>query len=170
MEAVLKTNAKPALIGPTPEQIAKGDYVRKFVMNAESATEAMAHVSKHDPVSRWKAAGRLTDGQSVAIDHVRRLWELSGLRQAVTANYGVPGGQGSSELRAATEIDARHDLHRMQEYIPLAYWSVFENVCRWGEPAGVAGSSLGFGSRSGNDRAHTIVCFVADIVAMKERL
>lgn len=147
----------------TPEMKAKGTYQgeRRIVNN-------------HDPVARWLSATppRLSDSQKRSIDHVRRLWELSGLQQRVTANYGQAiGGIGSTEHRAHLEIEAREDLHRIKGYFagPLStYFDVFENVCRWGEPAGVAGSTLGFGNRSAQDRAHTIVCFVADYVAARE--
>jgi hypothetical protein len=144
----------------TPEQRAKGTYEgeRRIVNN-------------HDPVQRWIAAGKLTDGQQHAIGFVRRLWEIAGLERPVTASYGhVARGGGCAERRAVVEIDAREDLHRVQDYVPRPYWSVFEQVCRFGEPAGVAGSTLGFGGRSAQDRAHTVVCFVADVVAMRERL
>jgi hypothetical protein len=156
---------------PTPEQLAKGGFTRDFITHVETATKATAYRAAHDPVERWEAAGRMSDNQMIAIGLVRRLWRLTGLSQIVTANYGtrIPGA-GNVEARAATEIDARHDLHRIQDYIPLTYWNVFENVVRHGEPAGVAGSRLGFGDRTSSERAHTIVCFVADVIAMKERL
>lgn len=144
----------------TPEQRQKGTYQGERLI-----------VNNHDPVARWVAAKRLTDSQQLAIGYVRRLWDIAGLERPVTANYGhVSIGAGCAERRAAIEIDAREDLHRCQDYVPMQYWSIFELVCRWGEPAGVAGGSLGFGDRSGAERAHQVVCFVADVVAMKERL
>lgn len=144
----------------TPEQRAKGTYEgeRRIVNN-------------HDPVQRWISAQKLTESQQHAIGYVRRLWDIAGLERPVTANYGiVRQGAGCAERRAAIEIDARQDLHRLQDYVPSQYWSVFELVCRFGEPAGVAGSTMGAGGKAAQARAHTIVCFVADIVAMKERL
>ena len=72
------------------------------------------------------------------------------------------------ERRTLNLIEAREDLYRIMNYTPRPYWDVFENVCRHDEPAGIAGSRLGFGSRSAQDRAHTIVCFVADVIAMRE--
>lgn len=153
-------NDQSHLMVITPEQRAKGTYSgeRRIVNN-------------HDPVMRWIALGRLSESQQHAIGYVRRLWEIAGLERSLTANYeGLARGGGCAERRASIEIDAREDLHRVQDYIPPQYWSVFELVCRFGEPAGVAGSTLGFGDRSAQDRAHTIVCFVADLIAMKERL
>lgn len=156
---------------PTPEQLAKGAYGRKFVMHVDSATETMAYVSRHDPVERWIASERLEDGQIAAIRLCQRLWSLAGVSQPVTAAYGerIPG-TGNVELRAVNEIEAREDLHRIEDYFPAKYWAIFELVCRFGEPAGVAGSRLGYGDRSGADRAHTVVCFVADKIAEQERL
>lgn len=164
------TARQPKSETPTPEQLANGDYARRFVMHAESATETMAYISRADPVERWSAVGRLSDTQRAAIDLVRALWGKTEMPQKVTASYGERMQGGSAEGRAAVEIDARRDLHRIMDYIPAAYWHVFEMVCRYEEAAGVAGSRLGFGDRSARDRAHTIVCFVADIIAMKERL
>lgn len=156
---------------PTREQIAHGGYERAFVTHAETATVTTAFRAAHDPVERWERDGRLSDTQLLAIALLRRLWRLAGLSQRVTANYGerIPG-QGNAEHRAVNEIEARQDLHRIQDYIPRPYWQIWENVVRHGEPAGVAGSRLGFGGRSADARAHTIVCFVADVICMKERL
>lgn len=144
----------------TPEQRAKGTYIGLRTI-----------VNNHDPVERWKAAGKLSQPQQVVIEMVQRLWNLAGLQQRVTASYGerMPAS-ASYELSALNEIEAREDLHRIQDYVPAKYWAVFELVCRWGEAAGVAGASLGFGDRSAQDRAHTVVCFVADIIATRERV
>lgn len=159
---------------PTAEYLAHGGFHRQFVTHVDSQTKAMVYVAAHDPVERWERAGRLSYTQMAAIGFMRLLWDRAGISQRVTASYGerIPGG-GNEERRAAIEIDARKDLHRVQEYFPgktQDYYRVFENVVRHGEPAGVVGSRLGFGGRSGADRAHTIVCFVADIISMKERL
>lgn len=146
----------------TPEMRAKPNYTgtRSTIIN------------NHDPVMRWIALGRLSETQQQAISYMRRLWELSGLWQRVTANYGHSvGGGGNAEHRAALEIDAREDLHRIRGYIPPVYMEVFENVCRWGHPAGTAGELLSEGSnRAADVRAHLCVCFVADLIAMKERV
>ncbi len=156
---------------PTREQQARGGFVRQFVTHVETGTKAMAHISAHEPVERWYRAKRLSDTQMSAIALMRHLWAIAGLSQSVTANYGerIPGS-GNVEMRAMCEIEARKDLHRIQDYVPATYWGIFENVVRHGEPAGVAGSRLGFGDRTSDARAHTIVCFVADVICMKERL
>jgi hypothetical protein len=161
---------KAKLDGPTPEQLGKGDFGRKFTMHVETATEAMTHVSRHDPVERWKASERLSGGQIAAIELMQRLWHLTGLHQRVTASYGerIPGG-GNSEARAINEIEAREDLHRIQDYFPgalKAYYAIFENVCRHGIAAGIAGGD----DRNGAHTAYTTVCFVADYISARERL
>lgn len=154
---------------PTDAQLAHGGYVRDYVTHVDSNTKAMAFIAAHDPVDRWKRAGRLSITQLAAIGYCERLWRLAGLEQRVTANYGERI-RGHAESRAVNEIEAREDLHRVQGYVPPQWWSVFENVVRWREAAGVAGSSLGFGERGAIDRAHTVVCIVADLIAMKEGL
>lgn len=157
---------------PTEAQLAQGGYDRRYVRHWETNTLAMAHVSSHDPVERWLRDGRLSDTQEVAINAIRRLWRLAGLSQRVTANYSERVGHGHVETQALTEIEAREDLHRIKGYFGghlRTYFDVFENVCRWGMPAGVAGEALGYGTRSAQDRAHMIVCLVADFIAAKER-
>lgn len=164
---------KEKLDTPTPEQMAKGGYQRRYVTHVEDNTKAMAHISLHSPVERWLKGGRLSDSQYAAIELVRRLWRLAGLYQKLTATYGerIPG---NTEAATHAEIDARRKLHALQDCIPggagSGYWMVFEQVCRYDEPAGVAGSRLGYGTRSGAERAHTIVCMVADIIAEEEGL
>lgn len=148
-----------------------GTYRNEFVTHLETNTKAQTRVNAHDPVKRWEESGRLSTNQAVVIAMCRRLWELAGLRQKITATYGERMPHGiQHELRALTEIEAREDLHRIQDYVPRAYWNVFEQCCRWGEPAGVAGSTLGYGDRNAETRAHQIVVFVADVIAMRERV
>jgi hypothetical protein len=172
MNAGVSVMARKQGDGPTPEQLAKGGYKRGYVTHVESNTLSMAHVSRHDPVERWKAAERLSQAQLAAIELCQRLWTLAGLSQPLTASYGerMAKATGNVELRALNEIEAREDLHRIQDYIPPAYWQLFENVCRFGESAEAAGERLNFGKRSAADRAHQTVCFVADVISMKERL
>jgi hypothetical protein len=51
----------------------------------------------------------------------------------------IPGaGQGNGWA----EQEALDDLKRIKSYIPAKYWAVFENVCRFDETAGFAGSAL----------------------------
>lgn len=165
------TPASPRMDGPTPEQLAQGGYSRKMVLHGESNTFTSAHVSRHDPIERWKASERLSQGQLAAIELCRHLWNLTGLQQRVTASYGERQPPSHNiERRALSIIEATEDLYRIQDYVPSAYWQLFQNVARFGEPAEIAGERLNFGKRSAADRAHQVVCFVADIISSKEGL
>lgn len=174
---VKRKSKAPAIVeeldGPTPEQIAKGGYERQTMPNPDGGNrQAQVHINRGGtPIMRWIEDGKLSDSQQRAIAHCLYLWRMCGIEQRTTASYGERIiTTGDSELRASTEIEAREDLHRIRDYFPEHYWSVFENVVRFDEPAGVAGSKLGFGARSACDRAHQVVCFVADTVVWKERL
>ena len=125
-----------------------------------------------DPVARWKAKNRLTAAQIAAIDYCERLWKLAGIQQRVTANYGerIYGLSGHSESRCLNEIEARQDLHRIRGYIPGPYWHVFENIARHAMPLGETALTAGYAGPGAEIRAHTVVCFVADLIAMRERL
>lgn len=127
------------------------------------------------PLCRWRAAGEITPTQDLAIQHVLRLWDLAGIPLTpVTAGYGerVAGWQGDEPERLANaRLDAADDLARIQGYVPLPYWQVFENCIRWDEPGGRAGSKLmGWNERNSAQRALTVVQFVADVICMNERL
>lgn len=119
------------------------------------------------PIARWKAAKLLSDSQLAAIDHCERLWSILNGKSLVM-DYGrvISGGTGNGWA----EQEAIDDLHRIKGYFPMKWWSVFESVCRFDEPAGFAGSRL---TECANDQvsaARTTVQFVADVIAMKERL
>lgn len=160
------------LDGPTPEQLGRGTYERGDFIHAESAQRVTIHINRGGtPLARWIAECKLSDTQQRAISHCLYLWRMAGTERRITSNYGerIPG-EADSERRVANEVEARQDLHRIQDYIPEGYWNCFENCIRFDEPAGIAGSKLGFGSRSAHDRAHQVCCFVADLIAMKERL
>lgn len=159
---------------PPAEQIAKGGWSREFVVNETTGQQTLAYRNTgHDPVSRWLAANKIDHRQKAAIDTVRRLWDIVGIRQRITASYGerVLGG-GCVELHAAHIIDAMRDLERIEGYFHglRQWWAVFENVCRYGEPAGQAGAAVGFAPKSAQTRALTTVQFVADIIAERERI
>ncbi len=121
------------------------------------------------PVARWKKAGLLTTHQEAAINHCLRLWRLTSASGRLVANldrtvFGAPGDGNMAE------IEARDDLKRIKAGFPFKYWDVFENVCRFDEPAGVAGSSLAVDDVSRRTMARTIVLMVADIIFERERL
>lgn len=139
-----------------------GDYVREG--NKASINRGGT------PVARWRSAvpPLLSETQLAAIELCWRLWDRagreSGLVQDLLKVVGQPAPSGWSQQ------DALDHLARIKEYVPGPYFGVFENVCRFDEPAGVAGSKLATNRRSAIDAARICVCFVADIIHQRERL
>lgn len=153
-----EANARPT-VNPFTEQ--HGDYDRngRYVVNRGGT-----------PVARWKAAGHLSDSQQAAIAHCIRLWEIVGapsIKLVANLDRTVFGSPGDGH---PMEIEARSDLSRIKAYVPRDYFEVFENVVRFDEPAGRAGSRFANEAREAQTCARTVVQFVADIIAMKERL
>lgn len=174
LAGTVQDNAEPRAI-PSLYTTQHGDYQDRFVMHAESATRAKALVNRGgDPVSRWVAANKLEPAQMLAIAKLQGIWELIGIKQRVTANYGERiGGCGDVEYAAGRKIEAAKDLERIEGYFiaPIDnYFAIFENVVRGHYPAGLAGAGEGRSEKAAQARALTIVQFVADIIAMNERL
>lgn len=141
----------------TPEQRAKGTY----------HGDGRRIVAVHDPVERWKRAGKLEPQHVAVIEKVQRLWRITEDRQfeRLCASYGpvAVSGVGSRELATLTVIEAESDLARIRglfRHPADAYWFIFEDVCRNGMSAGIAGGS----SKRGAERALVIVKFVADLI------
>jgi hypothetical protein len=135
-----------------------GDYERnlRFVRNRGGTT-----------IDRWIAAKQLTESQCAGILHCQRLWHKIGSRSVVVdfnRVRGLPHGDGYSQHEALTE------LGRIAGTFPREYWDVYENICRFDLPAGTAGSHLARNKRSSLDAARTIVAFIADMIAWRERL
>ncbi len=129
------------------------------------------------PYTRWKASGQITPMQERAVDHCMKLWELTGITgPSTTAGYGdrIAGGcREEPEWLVAKILDARTDLARVEGYFDgiRSYWHVFENCIRHDEPAGAVGSRLmGWGNANAVGKALVTVQFVADMIAVKERL
>ena len=120
-------------------------------------------------IDRWRRDGLLSDSQQAAILHCQRLWRLIGSSGRLVTNFDrtVFGGAGEGNL---AEIEARDSIHRIRSGFPLAYWDVFENVCRFDEPAGAAGSRLANDSRSAAGAARLVVGLIAETIFMRERL
>jgi hypothetical protein len=130
------------------------------------------------PLTRWRTNKSLSPSQLAAIYHYLRLVDLVGIEPArTTGSYCEPirgthiGSHEPESLQLAIR-DAKDDMKRLEGYFAglETYWSIFVNCIRFDEPAGVAGSKLGHGTRTAKARAHQVVCFVADIIATKERL
>lgn len=164
------------LDGPTAAQVANGDYGSVSMPNPDGGNRvAQVHINRGGtPVARWITESRLSDTQQLAIAHCLRLWRIAAKQPNVTAKYGeriVSGGD--AEAHATDVLEARDKLWRIIDYFPgplRTYWGVFEAVCRFNVPAGVAGGELTVTSRTADTRAHQVVCFVADYIAMQEKL
>lgn len=141
-----------------------GDYVAR---GKYSGAAKMLVNRGGTPRARWEKAGMLSETQISAIDHCERLWsQING--KGLVANWdAVPGGSSGDGW---SEQEALTSLARMKSYVPPKYWSVFECVCRFDEPAGFAGSRLTDCLADQVATARLTVQFVADIVYMKERL
>lgn len=157
-DAEAANDARPPTVNAFAEQ--HGDYQRnlRVVINRGGT-----------PIARWQAAGLLSDSQNAAIAHCIRLWEAIGISGGLVANldrtvFGCPGDGNLAE------IEARTDLQRIKGYVPGKYFAIYENVVRFDEPAGVAGSKLTDSKNDQTAAARVVVQFVADIIAMKERL
>jgi hypothetical protein len=116
-------------------------------------------------VDRWIAndrAGLFPEPQQQAIRYCRNLWHRAdgGLSAVDPTADRVDAPLGWSQHEALAE------LARFKERTPRVYWEVFENVCRFDEEAGVAGSRLSSNSRSAVDAAKTTVAFAASLIAM----
>lgn len=135
-----------------------GDYERLGVMMVNRGGT---------PVARWKAASLLSESQLAAIAHCERLWGMLNGKALVMDLMRIPGQPSGNGW---AEQEALDDLARMKGYIPAKYWSVFESVCRFDEPAGYAGSRIATHKDEQAIAARLIVQFVADTIAMKERL
>jgi hypothetical protein len=148
-----------------PFAAAHGDYARDGRAGRSPAMRNRGGSS----LDRWEAKDLLSETQLAAIAHMQRLWRLVDAGQRTTTNWNQTifgtGGEGHF-----LEVQARADLHRIREGFPPAYWDVFENVVRFDEPAGTAGSRLSSVRRSGVEAARLIVSLIADTIYMRERL
>ena len=116
-------------------------------------------------IDRWIAndkAGLFGEQQQRAIRYCQNLWMRAegGISAVDLTADRVDAPLGWSQQEALVT------LREIEGRVPSTYWSVYENVCRWDEEAGVAGSRIATNSRSAVDAAKTAVAFTASLVAM----
>jgi hypothetical protein len=142
-----------------------GDYAR----DGRAGKSPVMRNRGGSSVDRWEAKGLLSETQLAAIAHMQRLWRIAeaGQRLAMNWTQTIRGCSGDGNF---AEIQARADIHRIRSGFPQAYWDVFENVVRFDEPAGIAGSRLANVSRSAVEAAKLVVCLIADTIYLRERL
>jgi hypothetical protein len=121
-------------------------------------------------VERWILSDRLgmfAEGEQRAIRYTQGLWvRAEGRLRAVDPTRDVVDEMidGMSQQEALDELD------RLKDRVPRPFWDCYENVCRFDEEAGVAGSKLATNSRSAIDAAKTTVAFTASLIAQWRRL
>ncbi|WP_267395552.1 MULTISPECIES: hypothetical protein [unclassified Sphingomonas] len=121
-------------------------------------------------VERWFAndrAGLFEEPQQRAIRYTQSLWiRAASQLRAVDHTRDVVDEQ----VEGMSQQEALDELQRLKDRTPRPYWDVYENVCRFDEEAGTAGSRLASNSRSAVDAAKTTVAFTASLIAMWRRL
>jgi hypothetical protein len=162
---------KKAKAGAAMDRVANDDQVSSFARqhgNYVREGNSAAVNRSGTPLARWTRDGLLSETQLLAIQCCLRLRERAGRFTGLVQDLlKIPGQQPSSGM---AQQDALDELVRFKEAVPRKYWEVFENVCRFDEPARVAGSALSHTTRSAQEAAVICVCFVADIIAMRRRL
>lgn len=155
---------------PTVEQLRTGDYIREFVMNADTGTKALAHRCVRDPVLRWERENKITDMQASTIRRMQGLWQAVYGTQKLTGRYGEPVPASTGEDGLGRVLEHRDDLRRIEGYFAgvQGYYSVFERVCRHGFTGPQACETDSVSERAARDRALVICQFIADMIATKE--
>lgn len=171
----VQETAEEAEVSPFAAQ--HGEYRRELIVDLDGELggrrQSMVRVLRNvasTTVDRWLAQGGpgFETPQRKAVDHVRSLWAITGSGPRVIASYARLGAGGSSA--AGTEerenyLAALHSLQRYEREFPAYVWNVFEQVVRFDEPAGIAGSRLA--SNNAQRQAHAKACigFVASKIA-----
>lgn len=121
-------------------------------------------------VERWMTndkAGLFDEPQQRAIRYTQKLWVRAvGNLRAIDPSRDVV----DQMVEGMSQQEALDELAKLKDRVPRPYWDVYENVCRFDEEAGTAGSRLASNTRSAVDAAKTTVAFTASLIAMWRRL
>ncbi len=149
---------------PTPEQFAKGNVTSGFVVHVDTWTTAKAH-RVSSVLDRWFDEGRhgFEAPARAAIEWCQVRWEARGVIGKQCASYSPTCGSGGGQV--VRDIELRDELDDMKALFPAGYWDVFEGVCRWGQPAGVAGSDHANNDPQAIASARAIVGMIANMIA-----
>jgi hypothetical protein len=156
-QSTAETNARPVL---SPYAAQHGQY--------EAGNNRSLVNRGGTPIARWRTAKMISDSQMAAIEHCWRIWAAIGRSSGLVMDFNRVKAQGNSD--GWSEQQALDDMRRIKGYFPEKWWNIFENVCRFDEPAGSAGSKLCNNRDEHVAAARTVVQFVADVIAMNERL
>lgn len=168
-------------IGLPAEQVARGGFVRGVLvdLSGEIGGRRMSMIPVllnrgGSAVERWLAnderrpsAERLFgENERRAIRYTQNLWtRAEGNLAAID-----PGLDRVDQPLGWAQQEAIVELRRIAERVPPAFWRCYENVVRFDEEAGAAGSRLASNSRSAVDAAKTTVAYTASLIAMWRRL
>jgi hypothetical protein len=157
-----------ALDGPTPEQSLNGEYERETIIHGESGRRETVHRNKSDILEKWIRDGGVgfEKGAVQVIRDCQFYWSrCNGPR--LCAQYGERMPRGQSDGTGETE--ALSELAHMAKGVPPEFWSIYENVCRFGEPAGYAGSAWAKNTAQQIQSAKVTVGMVASFIAARLR-
>lgn len=171
-----KVEGMARAIGVPEAQIARGGLQEGIVvdLSGELGGKRMSMVKVlinrgGTAIDRWignDARGLFGPAEQNAIRYCQNLWIRAegGLASVDLTADRVDAPLGWSQQEAFVE------LGELESKVPRPFWNVYENVCRWDEEAGVAGSKIASNSRSAIDAAKTTVAFTAALIAMWRRL
>ena len=128
-------------------------------------------------IERWlnEKGGIFGESEKAAVRYCQALWQRidkKGPRADGIRVYGRYLWIGQSEHEALAEL-AKIELGQPDangahpNRIPKAWWSVFEDVCRFHCSAADAGSLISSNSRSASDAAKTMTLAVSGFVAVR---
>lgn len=152
------------LVAPTAEQLMKGNVKTGFVVHVDTWTTAKAH-RVSSVLDRWFDEGRhgFEAPARAAIEWCQVRWEARGVIGRQCANYSPTCGSGGGQV--VRDVELRDELDAMKALFPHKHWDVYENVCRWGQPAGVAGSEFANNDPQAIASARAIVGMIANMIA-----
>lgn len=124
------------------------------------------------PIERWHARGKLDPRQMAAILFYQQAWRMWIGEPRVVAGYSpviVRGAQGALEVYAGSRIAAKEGLRLLDQEVffrlPVDHFQVWQNVVIWDEPAGVAGSRIGFCHKPAEAVAQMMIATMASMIA-----
>lgn len=164
-------------IGLPEQQLARG-FAVVSVANHTAADQRHSVRSKEvktirilypDIVDRWLAEGGpgFDETERAAIEHCRGLWHRLGCCGSLVAN--LDGDRGGSDGAGWSQHEALTELAVFKDRLPHRIWDVFENVVRWGQAAGHAGSEMASNAPQRQAAAKACVGFAASMIATWRR-
>lgn len=173
----------------SPEAQAKGDY-RPVDFKLEEVVEGGKKVERTirvvrnlgcSPIERWHRSGAFDERQIAAILFYQQAWHTHIGEPRVVANWSaviVRAAIGAIEIYAGSRLAAKESLRLLDQEVffrePVDHFHVWQNVVIWDEPAGVAGSRVGFLSTKQSEAAARLIVGgmahkIADIVIDQSR-